>query len=174
VTGCAIGGYLHDCWLDADRIRLATCTVNAVPVHSTNWPRRSPESAPDPTSNTWVPFSGTVTATGVDDDLARRPDGGSGPTSILFRLRDSPLRARVRRRRRFPAQRRCVRTRRVTRRASVTQWGVRTKLVDRRGTITGGATSSTVTYSAGAGPSLTLYATQTATEAPQKPRGACL
>jgi len=174
VTGCAIGAttrLLAGC----GRFRLGPpAPSNAVPVHRRIGPRPINLNRPRPLQATHgFPQRNGDRYGEFDDDLAStaRP-WQRAQQSILFRLRDSHCERRVRRRRRFPGAAAVCANSRVTRRASVTQW-VFVQLVDRRGDDHGGATSSTVTYSAGAGPSLTLYA-YADSQRKHSAQGACL
>ena len=67
VTGCTIGyTYTISGWMRTNSISWATCAVKCSPTASTSWSTAIDLNPPQTTmSNSWVSFSGTVTATGT-------------------------------------------------------------------------------------------------------------
>jgi hypothetical protein len=80
VTGCAFGAtYLISGWMRGNSA-LATCRVKCSPSASTDWATAMDLNPPQTAStNNWVPFSGTVVATGTN--LTIWLDGQTGGTS---------------------------------------------------------------------------------------------
>lgn len=165
VTGCAVGAtYTIAGWMRTNS-PLATCRVRCSPTASTSWNTAVDlNPAQFTTSSSWVPFSGTVIATGTSMTIWL--DGQTGGEdlnkascfdSVTVTTNTAP-----------PA------TPTVSAPPSVCagSTGNTATIMNPAGgtyswtiiggTITAGAASSTVTYTAGSGPALTLYATQTA------------
>jgi len=80
VTGCIIGAtYRVSGWMRGNSMANSTCTVKVSPTASTNWATAIDLTPPQSyTGNTWVPFSGTVKATGTSMTLWL--DGRTGGT----------------------------------------------------------------------------------------------
>ncbi len=66
VSGCTIGGtYIVSGWMRGNSGLYSTCTVKVSPSASTNWASAIHLTPPQTyLGNSWVPFSGTVVATG--------------------------------------------------------------------------------------------------------------
>ena len=80
VTGCVIGAtYTVSGWMRGNSTANATCTVKVSPAASTNWATAIHLTPPQTyTGGSWVPFSGTVKATGTSMTIWL--DGQTGGT----------------------------------------------------------------------------------------------
>lgn len=81
ITGCTVGAnYTIAGWMRTNSAS-ATCTVKCSPTASTDWATAvSLSPAQTTTSSSWVPFSGTITATGTSMTLWL--DGHTGGTGL--------------------------------------------------------------------------------------------
>ncbi len=165
VAGCAVGAtYTIAGWMRTNSAS-ATCRVRCSPTASTAWSTAVDLNPAQVTSSSsWVPFSGTVIATGTSMTIWL--DGQTGGEdlnkascfdSVTVTTNAAPPATPT-----ISAPPSVCAGSTGNTAAIMNPAGGTYSWTIIGGTITAGSASTTVTYTAGSGPGLTLYATQTA------------